>query len=105
MKTLTITKYQCETCGSMYDKEDAAKACEAIPRIYDKGVKIGDLVRITSGDGTGLKCKVDSIRVLEPSWGPKRYAHSVVVSGEVVGSWGSRMLTWDAYEIIEGGAA
>jgi hypothetical protein len=100
MKEIQTTHYQCEVCGAKYNSKGNALACEAVPVKHDKGVKVGDLVRITAGDGTGSLCKVTSIHIREPGWGPKDYDHTVFVCGDVVDSWGSRQLSFNSYEVL-----
>ena len=95
-----IIEYECEVCGRAYrDKEDAA-TCEAKPVQNDKGVKVGDVVRITSGSGAGQFAKVTAITVQERGWGPAIYDHSVALIADVIGSLGSRLLTFDSYEVV-----
>lgn len=101
MKEIKTTHYQCEICERKYATAEQALACESVPVKHDKGVKVGDLVRITLGDGTGSLCKVTSVRVHEPGWGPKAYDHSVYVTGDVVDSWGSRQLSFNSYEVLK----
>jgi len=101
MKTVSYTRYICETCGKDYRSEQEANNCESIPIKYDKGVKIGDEVLITSGDGKGLRCKVNFVGVHQPGWGPKQYDHAVYLSGDVIDSWGSRQLSHDSYEVLK----
>lgn len=102
MKTLQIQEYECDICGSKYRSEVAARECESRPVSQDKGAKIGDRVLITGGDGAGKYCEIDSINIFDRDWGHyarDRYWHTVGVSGKVLGSWGSRQLTFDQYEI------
>ncbi len=96
----TIARYQCEVCGYVYDTEEAALACEQRPVVHDRGVKIGDTVRITRGDGTGSLAEVYGISILHPGWGPTAYDHSVCLNAKVINSWGSRMLAFDSYEVV-----
>jgi hypothetical protein len=96
-----IIKYQCEVCGRVYDdKEDAAR-CETKPVQNDKGVKVGDVVRITRGSGAGHLAKVTAITVHERGWGPAIYDHSVALIADVIDSWGSRLLAFDSYEVVK----
>ena len=96
-----IIKYQCEVCGRVYDdKEDAAR-CETKPVQNNKGVKVGDVVRITRGSGAGQLAKVTAITVHERGWGPAIYDHSVALLADGIDSWGSRLLTFDSYEVVE----
>lgn len=100
MKKVVITKYECEICGTQYETQESAIACEAIPIQHDRGVKVGDLVRITAGDGTGQFCKVEKVCIHQPGWGPKQYDHSVYLTGQVVDSWGHRQLSFNSYEVL-----
>lgn len=95
------TKYQCEICGRIYDEKDRAEKCEAMPIKNDKGVDVGDFVLITRGDGAGGLGKVKSTHVQEVGWGPVAYDHSVALVADVVDSWGTRLLTFDSYEVVE----
>ncbi len=95
-----INKYQCEVCKRLYNTETEAGACESRGVAHDRGVRIGDLVLITRGDGAGKKLRVTSTGVHEPGWGPARFDHSVFLVGDVIDSWGSRQLTYDSYEVL-----
>lgn len=97
MKIETIKKYKCEKCGTLYGTAAAAIECEKRPITYDD-VEIGDEVLITGGEGKGSRLKVESKSVLSREWGhyaADRYWHTVSVSGPVIGSWGSQILTFD----------
>jgi len=101
MNKVTITKYKCSVCGALYDSESEALKCEPRPITQDKGVKIGDNVIITSGDGAGAEAKVTNISVIDKQWGHyawERYWHTVAVSADIIGSHGSRFLTFDSYK-------
>lgn len=100
MKVITITKYECEKCGHQHITEAAALECEALPVKYDRGVKVGDLVLITKGDGAGMKGEVTAVHVTAPGWGPRAYDHAVYLVAKVVGSWGHRQLSFDSYEVL-----
>jgi hypothetical protein len=100
MKRIEIVKYECEKCGARYDSPHSAQQCESKPIREDRGVKIGDEVLITSGDGAGLRCKIESVGVHRPDYGPSAYAHTVYLSGKVIGSWGHRQLSFDSYKTI-----
>jgi hypothetical protein len=95
-----INKYQCEICQRLYNTEGEAAECEARPVVHDRGVKVGDTVRITRGSGAGEKALVSRIGVHEPGWGPAQYDHSVFLVGDVINSWGSRQLSFDSYEVL-----
>lgn len=100
MKTIPTTRFQCEVCKHVYETAEAAAKCESRPVSQDRGVKVGDRVMITAGDGVGHWCEIDAVYVLDREWGHyawERYWHTVAVNGKVIGSWGSRMLTFDNY--------
>ena len=96
-----IIKYQCDVCGRVHSDKEGAIKCEAIPIQHDKGVKVGDGVLITRGEGAGQFAKVTAIYIQESGWGPSVYDHSVSLVADVVGSWGSRSLTFDSYGVVE----
>lgn len=100
MKIITTTLYQCEKCLKPHSTEQAAHECEALPIKYDRGVKVGDEVLITGGDGRGHRAKVTDVRVTQPGWGPRIYDHSVYLNADVIDSWGSRQLSFDSYEVL-----
>ena len=100
MEVLHLTKYKCSTCGAVYDTEKGAQDCEARKVTHDRGVKIGDIVRITRGDGVGHTGTVERVYVLTKDWGHyawEQYWHTVALEVRVNGSWGHRMLTFDDY--------
>ena len=102
--TKTETIYQCEKCKADYSSKAEAKKCEAKAISQDKGVKVGDIVMITQGDGKGLKAKVESVYVIDKSWGHyawERYWHTIALTAKIVDSWGSRLLTFDSYETLK----
>ena len=102
METITKTQYKCGICGAVYDTVGGATRCEEKPLSADKGVKVGDEVLITNGDGTGKRAKVTSVSVLDKEWGHyawERYWHTVVIHADIIDGFGSRMLTFDSYEV------
>jgi hypothetical protein len=104
MKEFTVTKYKCETCGAVYESVLDAKSCEKKQVTHDKGVKIGDTIRIVRGDGQGL-AKVTGRFVYNKEWGHyawKRYWHTVGLAADCLGegAWGSRQLTFDDYDLV-----
>lgn len=96
-----IIKYQCEVCGRVHSDKEGAIKCESIPIQHDKGVKVGDVVRIIKGDGAEQFAKVTAITVQECGWGPAIYDHSVALTADLIGYWGSRLLTFDSYEVVK----
>jgi hypothetical protein len=101
-KAINITRYQCGVCGATYDTEQQAAACEGRPVSQDKGVKVGDKVRVTAGDGTGQLATVESISIIDRGWGHyawERYWHTVALTAKL--RLGHRFLTFDSYEPVE----
>lgn len=104
MEELQITRYKCETCGKAYDDKGSAEKCESRPVQQDRGVKIGDTVKITGGEGAGNTATVERIYVIDREWGHyawERYWHTVALEAKVNGSYGHRILTFDNYEVIK----
>lgn len=100
MKEIKTTRYICELCLQPYELAEDALKCERLPIIYDKGVKIGDVVLITKGEGAGEKAKVSGVYVVSPNWHP-RYAHAINLSADLLDGSGTRTLTFDSYSVIE----
>lgn len=103
MKTIQIQKYQCDICGALYETAQAAKKCESKPVSEDKGVKVGDMVLITKGEGQGSEATVESRFVFSMEWGHyawERYWHTVGLTAKVSNSWGHRQLTFDSYDPV-----
>jgi hypothetical protein len=99
MEIIQETKYKCGICGHTYDNKEDAESCEAKPIAYDKGVKIGDKIRIVTGQGQGM-ATVTRVFIFDKYWGHyawERYWHTVAVDAKCDGSWGSRQLTFDDY--------
>lgn len=100
MKAVKILKYKCEICKQIYDKKQDALACEERPVSHDD-VGVGDVVKILSGDGEGSLGLVDDVWVVRRCWGSEKYWHTVVCSARVIGSYGSRILTFDDRKVVE----
>ena len=103
METVNIQKFKCSICGELYDNPEEARSCEDKPVSQDKGVKIGDTVLITGGDGTGKNAIVEKIWIIDKCWGHyawKRYWHTVCLGAEIIDGFGNRVLTFDNYEPV-----
>ena len=101
MKTKELTRYICEICGGTYETAQAALLCETRPVSQDKGVKVGDIVLVTAGEGAGIKAKVTRVSVcsrLYSHYAWERYWHTVAVTADLVDHFGSRFLMFDNYE-------
>ena len=101
MKEKYVTYYVCEKCNKSYGTEDEAKDCESKEITQDKGAKIGDRVRVLTGEGGGEKGTIESISIQDKYWGHyawERYWHTIGVNAKL-DSYGSRFLTYDAYEL------
>ena len=100
MKTIQSIEYVCEKCQTHYANWGAALLCENRTVTQDKGVKVGDLVIVTNGDGNGERARVASIGVCSKDYGKRvsqKYWHTVYVFAHFVDSYGSRMLLFDDY--------
>jgi len=91
--------YVCEVCGQKYCNKDRCMGCENTPIKHSLGAKVGDKVRILSGDGEGDIATVEHIGILPPDWAPG-YHHSECVEAKLDNSFGSRMLIHGTYELI-----
>ena len=101
--TVNITEYKCSICNTVYSSEEGALSCEAKPITQDKGVKVNDIVKVTSGDGVGELAKVKNIFIINNEWGhyaAQKYYHTVAIEVDFIESYGSRLLTFDSYEVI-----
>lgn len=106
MKISQVTKYTCEICGATYSAPEKAELCETRKLSGDKGVKVGDVVLITGGEGSGHQAKVTNIGVCDKEYGHyawERYWHTVYVTADLIGHWGSRVLLFDQYETVSAG--
>lgn len=100
MKTITITRYQCELCECTYDSEKAARKCESRP-VAACAVVVGDTVRVIRGDGAGQLMTVTDMYVIDREWGHylrDRYWHTMLVTASA--DMLSRILTFDDYERV-----
>jgi hypothetical protein len=103
METITQTLFKCSICKHAYSTEKEALDCESKPVEHDRGVKVGDKVRITNGEGVHEQATVTDVYVVDRHWGHyawKKYWHTVAVNAKLDNSWGSRMLTFDSYERV-----
>lgn len=101
VKKRTVVTYECSICKSSYSTEDEAIECEGKKISQDRGVKEGDIVIITQGDGTGKEALVKEVFIINKEWGHyawKRYWHTVALEADIIGEWGTRMLTFDSYK-------
>ena len=92
--------FKCKICGQTFSTEKDQLECESKPITYDNA-DIGDEVKILIGQCSGQYIKVEEKWVVTKDWGHydwKRYWHTIAISGKVIDDWGSRQLTFDAYE-------
>jgi hypothetical protein len=105
MQPIRITRYQCELCKALYTSKDQAIECESKPVSHDKGVKVGDLVIVTAGEGAGATAKVTEVFVIDKDWGHyyrEQYHHTVAIAAELTTyPYGSRYLPYDHYKPLE----
>lgn len=103
MKLITKEFWQCEKCGKEYNSVKEAKSCESKKITMDSGVKVGDIVLITTGESAGQKGKVEKVFIYDKYWGHyayERYWHTVGLDVKCIESWGNRQLTFDDYKLI-----
>lgn len=103
MKIVSKLFYKCSACGHEYTNKKDAMDCETKPTSKDRGVKIGDKVKIIKGEGQGL-ATVESIHIKDKYWGHywwKRYWHTVALVAKCNDSRGYRVLCWDDYKVIK----
>lgn len=101
MEEVTITKWECAICGQHYDTSLEATVCESRPVSMDAGYAVGDVVRITAGDGAGQLARITSRKIIDKDWGHyawERYWHTPGYTADVIGTPYSRMLTFDQLE-------
>ena len=94
--------YTCEICGRAWGNESIALKCESRPVTQDKGVKVGDEVKILRGDGIGEIAIVTSVGIYDMEWGHyawEHYWHTVFVVADLP-SGGTRQLSFDCYEPV-----
>lgn len=99
--TKTTTRYKCGLCGELWGTEADAATCESRPVSKDKGVNVGDFIRITTGEGQG-PATVTQVYVIKKTWGHyawKRYWHTIGLVADCE-SGGTRPLTFDDYDVI-----
>ena len=95
------TTYVCEKCRKSFDSRMAAARCESVPITQDRGVKVGDIVRITYGQGAGARGLVERISVLDSEYAPvKGYTHTIALSVKCIDSYGNRFLLHDHYCVL-----
>ena len=103
MFKVTLTKYQCSICEKLYDTQEECQGCESKPVSQDKGVKVGDKVRIIQGQDQGL-ATVERIWITTKDWGHylwERYWHTIHLQALCSNGVYSRQLTFDDYEVID----
>lgn len=86
-----IRKYQCMICEEEYDTLIEAKHCEARPTPKPK-YKIGDTLRVTTGEGAGHDAIVSRVFYYSPRRYAEEHAHAVGYDAGLIGTWGSRRL-------------
>jgi hypothetical protein len=99
MIPVTITKYKCEICGTLFAEKGSALFCESKPASTENIVKVGDIVEVLYGEGKGELARVTATKV--ESSDRSCYHHTQSVSVEMFQSWGSRYLYCDHYIVVE----
>lgn len=94
-----IYRYQCEVCFQIFASKVECECCEKEPITKDTGVKVGDRVKIITGDGAGELATVTRRIIVSRDWAEyqwRRYWHTLALEVDV-DSGGCRFLTFDAY--------
>jgi len=105
MQTKERTYYICDICGSSYYTEEQCLLCESKPKTHDKGVRVGDVVKVTAGDGSGKFAQVTDVGVCDKEYGHyqwEKYWHTVYLHAKLIDDVGSRMLLFDSYDVWDG---
>jgi hypothetical protein len=107
--------FRCSKCGTRYGRLEQWERCVRRPVLNDRGVKVGDVVRVTRGRFAGRRASVFLVNVMAPSslpYGePDEYWHTVGVyvliqPGKPVEGANyvpDEFLTWDEYETLPNG--
>lgn len=107
MKEIPTVRYQCEICKKIYDQKGFALKCESRPISQDKGVKVGDTVKILKGEGKGQLAKVSSTWLVDLWWGhyaADAYHHTVMIAADLEKNGrydGTRQLCFTDYEPLK----
>ena len=102
IKIITKKYYKCGLCEIEYKSKKECLKCESKPISEDKGVKVGDIVNIIRGEGIG-RGEVECVHICSIGYGHyawERYWHTVRLVVDCLDSHGSRILTFDEYELI-----
>ena len=103
IETKMTTTYICKKCDSRYEKKENAFRCEQKPITQDKGVKVGDTVKVTYGDGKGDLARVTKVYICNDKEGHyawEKYWHTVALVAEFLDGIGTRVLHYDWYEVV-----
>ncbi len=102
MRLINTTSYGCEICGEEFKTEAEALECEKQPVTQSKGVKVGEIINIITGQGIG-RGEVTTVYIIQKSWGHyawKRYWHTEAITAKCLNSYGERVLTFDDYNAL-----
>lgn len=112
MQSSNPRHFRCATCGAEYRADWMARKCLERPVQHDRGVRVGDWVRVKAGKHRGLVARVERVRVVTGGfswwmWG--RYWHTVALDVLIRvqhGKKGERtngvpdVLMFDEYEVV-----
>jgi hypothetical protein len=112
MESKSPTPHRCPTCGAEYRTQWLADKCQSRPVLHDRGVRVGDWVRVKTGKHKGLVARVEGVRIVTGGftwwmWG--RYWHTVALDVLIRIQQGKRgertngvpdVLMFDEYEVV-----
>lgn len=112
---ITRPTFRCNKCGTRYGRPEAWERCQRRAVLNDRGVRVGDVVRITAGRYAGRRASVFLVCVMGPTslpgGEPDEFWHTVglyvlVQPGHVVKGVEAvpdEFLTFDEYEVLPNG--
>jgi hypothetical protein len=83
--------YTCDVCGESYSTKKEKESCENRHTETPK-FKMGEHIRVLSGDHAGEEAIITRVFHYNPSWGGEYYAHKVGYIAKVINSPYSRQL-------------
>lgn len=104
IKKKEVILYICEICNTSYENKEVALKCEQKPITHEKGVKVGDIVKITYGEGKGGLAKVIKTYIcnrFEGHYASEKYWHTVALNVDSMNNLGTRCLYYDWYELVK----
>lgn len=97
--------YICDICGSNYRASAEAIDCEKVPVTYDRGVKVGDTVKMLKGRWKGIEALVKEVIIGGAHWNgvAGKFQHTVilnVLAPDAIEDWERISLVHTSYEVL-----